>query len=335
MTQAENTVCHTDSGCHSVPLESIPITVDSVFDEATVAEWRLRAPNSKNLSWRLEVLESMSTIGQKETPMGWHTRLRATRRAWGHYLASAQEAGLFAQGHSEDLLARLRSPDDENFRSALAECTSAWYLRDILGFALEARPSGRRGKELEFAATVDDLELHVEVKSPHRARPDSGSWSGDDSDSLKSAMKSAQRQFDDDVSNLLVVVPDLRTDVFDHRGQLVGAFFGETAFTWLIDTRTGQPTGDEGIVFKRDGHFLKKHSRDVAGKQVMSPGYTRIGAVLTIERFAGGDGLAHKALVVHNPMAARRLPEDIWLEAPQFVPRGEKMLWSDESDLFL
>jgi len=315
--------------------DSVAVTLDVVFDEETLADWRSRAPESENVRSRLEVLSSMATIGMTETPIGWHCHLRARRRAWAHYLSGAQAAGLFAKGCSADLLARLRSPKDENFRSALAECTVAWYLRDILGFELGARPSGRDGRELEFSASVDDIEFHVEVKSPHRPRPKSGSWDGDDADLLQSAMKSAQKQFSDDTTNLLVIVPELRTDVFGRRDQLTRAFFGTTAYTWLIDTRTGKPTGDEGIKFKNDGHFLKKHSREVGGKRVMSPGYTRIGGVLTIERFAEGDGLVHKALVVHNPMAARRLPEDLWLEAPQFIPRGDTMVWSDKSDPFV
>ena len=330
MTTTENMTSLGESGCS----DSSAVTLEFVFNESTIAEWKLRASKSKNLKWRLDVLESMSTIGQKESPLGWHSRLRATRLIWGHYLAGAEAAGLFQEGCTADMLARLRSADDENFRSALAECAAAWYLRDVLGFALEARPCGRNARQLEFVASVEDLEFHVEVKSPHRARPESGSWSGDDSDLLQSAMKSAEKQFDNDVANLLVIVPDLRTDVFDNRRQVVSAFFGETAFAWLIDTRTGEATGDEGISYKHDGHFLKRHSRLVEGRKVMSPGYTRIGAVLTIERRSGGDGLIHEALVIHNPKAARPLPESIWLEAPQFVARGNMMVWSDEMDPF-
>src|SRR5262245_16432682 len=97
---------------------------------------RLRsAPQTKALKYRVLVITLERPIQVPWIP--------AHRAAWMAYLDAAATCGLLADPHAKDLVARLTSVDDEQFRSAMAECQAAWYLTKKLGLDATARPPGK------------------------------------------------------------------------------------------------------------------------------------------------------------------------------------------------
>jgi hypothetical protein len=291
----------------------------------------IASPN-KQLLQRLEILEAS---GPEPTDPIWQERLshwRKRKAAWETYLTAALAIGLFKGSQGRDLRARLRSPDEENFRSAMAECMAAWFLAGRLGLGLDSRPQGRKGRPLEFLIRLSDGDIYAEVKAPFREIVENVWW-GDDSDLLQKAMKSANKQFQSDARNLLIIVPRLRLNVFSFRGQLTHAFFGDLVTRIPINKRTGEQAGPIRTAFQPSGHFL--NPRLPSGKPYKlngTPRFTRVSAVLCIEETVGEKQIEHEALVVHNPNAALRIPEDLWASIPQFVPRGAEMIWTDGAD---
>ena len=161
-------------------------------------------------------------------------------------------------------------------------------------------------------------------------------FSGNDADALEEAVKAANRQFDEGVANLLVVVPDLRLPVASFRSQITNAFYGEAGMAIPINVRTGGAAGPWRHSFNPSGKFLQTALPD--GRSVKPdgmPGYTRVGGVLSIEEKPGVDQMEHSTILAHNPHASCPLYEADWADIPQFVRRGDDMQWTDGADPFM
>lgn len=81
---------------------------------------------SQELIYRLEILKASGpdpADSSKRTKLCDH---RKRKSAWEAYLFAAFAIGLFDDEDGRDLRARLASTDDNNFRSAMAECMGAW-----------------------------------------------------------------------------------------------------------------------------------------------------------------------------------------------------------------
>ncbi|HNS39459.1 MAG TPA: hypothetical protein PKJ56_04330, partial [Promineifilum sp.] len=213
-------------------------------------------------------------------------------------------------------------------RGGVAECMVAWYLAGRLGLGLSTRPAGKPGKRLEFAINAEPASIHVEVKAPYVSPPLSGVFWGDDSDVIETVMTNANKQFEPDHENLLVIVPELRFPLFKYRYPLIRAFIGEQFIVQLIDKRTGGPVGPVREEFKLTGRFTKLDRRRAteSGKAYR---FTRVSAVLVIEQRLGGKMIEHDVLLLHNPNAERPLRDDIWADTPQCKACGDSMSWSD------
>jgi hypothetical protein len=249
--------------------------------------------------------------------------LEAQRSAWSDYVNAAHACGLFEEPHGADLVSRLRGVDDENFRSAIAECQGAWYLGRKLGLEVSARPVGKGSSELEFLLKLPDGEVHVEVKSPLREAISAGSV--DDSDILDRCLADASRQFKKETRNLLMLVGRLTLGVSIRR-FFVKAFYADQR--WEIVRETSEFRTE----FDPTGRFLKVWPGEAG------PRHTRVSGVLYVEENIRshdlGDGswnfrAEHDALMMHNPSALHSLPEESWGDCPQLVSRGDVMQWTD------
>jgi hypothetical protein len=306
-----------------------------IFAEVFPPEVReiFRASESKEVLLRLEIIEACGPEPSDSFKQGHLRNLRKRKAAWETYLRAAFVIGLFHGPSGKDLLSRLRSTNEANFRSGMAECMVAWFLTGKLGFELEPRPLGKETRTLEFLIKrPDGNNISTEVKAPCRIILDDTRW-GDDSDLLQDALKKANQQFRKGVLNLLAIVPSFSYPIYYNRRQLTRAFFGNSAIEIPIDERTIGPTGPIKTVFIPSGHFFE--SRLPSGKPFKpdgSPRFTRISAVLCIEETPQYRGMDHYALLVHNPFAVLHIQEDIWDNIPQFVERSGNMVWTDGAD---
>jgi hypothetical protein len=211
--------------------------------------------------------------------------------------------------------------------------------------------------------SLDGLDVKVEVKAPFRARPESGGWSGGESDKIAEAMKQANKQFGDETPNVLALVPQLRVRMFPDRDDLLRAAFGHTHLVVPID-RDGNRAGPSALEFCPRGNFLN------AIRPGGLPGYRRISAIICIEervaykypsaastQWVDDDEpgfwrayikafdlhesleneawVEHDVLVLHNPNAYRPLPQEPWRAFPQLVVENERMKWTDDQKVIL
>jgi hypothetical protein len=305
-----------------------------VFPAEMLERLRSHAEKNEGVSDRLEILAASGP--EPSDPWKQH-RLRYCRRnkaAWDAYLTGAYAVGLLGSGHADDLLARLRSPSNDSFRAAMAECMAAWFLAGKMSFDVKARPMGRKGHILELQVNLPDRTVYVEVKSPREESSDvidlAVSYSR-----LKRSLEEANKQFRRSVPNLLVIAPDFPIPIFEYRGQLTNALFGHQEIVIPIDRNAGKAAGEPRIEFKASGHLMSRQLP--SGKYYKldrRPRFTRIGAVLTIEEIQREQFIDHEALIVHNPHAPDecRIPETVWHGIPQFVAREGNMQWTDEAD---
>jgi hypothetical protein len=247
----------------------------------------------------------------------------AQRAAWSAYLEAAKACGLLAGQSGTDLIARLTSVDDDQFRSAMAECQAAWYLSSKLGLEVSARPTGKGASELELLVKLTDGDINVEVKSPLRV-PEVGVHTLDDSDILDRCLADASKQLRKDTRNLVMIVGRLTLGVHARR-FFVKAFYAEER--WVFN----KVTREASIEFDNPGRFLKVWPGE------NGPRHTRVGGVLFVqERLHGtelpggeiGHAATSDALMMHNPCALKALPESIW-DCPEVVLRGDELMWTD------
>jgi hypothetical protein len=215
----------------------------------------------------------------------------------------------------------------------MSECLAAWYLAGKRKLPVEPAPEGRPGHPLEFVVNLADGGINAEVKAPYRPIT-STFWWGDDADALQSVLHSANKQFASGQRNLLIVVPQLRIDVFgSFRTPIERAFIGETVIQIPIDTRTGGPAGPTTFPFKPSGDFAKKWRSGPPDSRQDTPRFTRVGAALFLGEYVDGREVKHHALVVRNPNAAVALPNDLWEGIPEFSCQQGQWRWSDHAEL--
>lgn len=296
----------------------------TVFTPEVLARLRAVSNPSTFLKIRLAVLEASGEEGGNRHRCLPLRRLKQIKAAWECYLDAAIGRRLL----DPDLCARLTSEDDNNFRGSMAECMTAWYLAGPLGLDFSTRPPGKPGRHLEFAIKTEISPIHVEVKAPFVPLPSEGFYWGDDSDVLEAALANANKQFDSRNTNLLVIAPELRIPLFDHRYPLVRAFIGDQFIVQPIDRHTGGPAGPARNEFRAVGRFTRYDTKR-ASEGGTAYRYTRVSAVLVIEQRPGANMIEHGVLLLHNPNAEHPLRDDIWKEIPQCKTFGDAMGWSD------
>lgn len=294
--------------------------------------------------------------------------LRAEKASWEAYLFTAYSCGMFKGDKGKDLYARLRGKDEDCFRSAMSECLACWFWAARMRMPVNPNAPGRNGKNLEMGVMVNESEVGVEVKAPQRDRVLNGVSFGDDSDIIAELMNNASKKFEESRSNLLLLVPRLRCQLFTQRRDLLKAAFGESKITWPVNMETGEG-GPTEMVFFPEGKFLK--TQRPGGRNLKHdglPGNRRISAILVIEEvwterypFPNPFDLLdetrsqdwpawerqrelhwsdqncvwvdHKVLVVHNPHAYHPVSHDAFARFPQLVPVGDIMKWTDGAEV--
>ncbi len=282
---------------------------------------------------------------------------RAQKAAWHAYLYTVFACGMFEGERGAELRGRLTSANDDDFRSAMAECMVCWYFAGKLRLKVYPSKSGRTGRDLDLGVELPDGLAGVEVKAPYRALPEGQIHWGDDSDALQQCMDAANKQFTDDCPNILFLVPYLRNQsLAEWRLPLVKAFYGQEKLTFTVDIRTGSAVGPAENRFFPDGKFLSRQKPGGGSlKRDWTPAFTRISAVVCVQerrvqvpsgRRVWHEGLGryfspvesvyidHDCLVMHNPHAQYRISADLWSDCVQFVETDGAMRWNDGRDLY-
>ena len=308
---------------------SVHDILNSVLDEGVIERLKTVAQPTEQLKHRIEIL----TASVSKVPK---SSLHAWKRAWADYVAAGSTCGMFDGDDGNELLSRLRGSDDDGFRSAIAECFACWFFAKRLQLPLFPRPHGRPGRRLEFEVRLPTGPACVEVKAPYRKPPQTRVWSGDDADKLANCLNEANKQFAKDATNILVIVPRLRTSVCAARYQLVRAFLGETKITVPIDTDSGASVGPAEAKFFQEGKFLKLY-RDKGGCYDLTPRFTRVGAVVCIEDYISISEplkVVHSAVVLINPFADKSIERGVFSPYPHIPAEDNSLQWSDGRDLF-
>lgn len=343
-----------------------------VFTYQVLDSWRGSQAPSQELVFRLRVVEACGPYPCDPKKADSLRSLRALKAAWEAYLCAAFASGMFVGEKGKDLLGRLRGVDDDGFRSAMAECMACWFFSGRMKLPIDPYAPGRGAKNLEMRIITEDGGIGVEVKAPFREAPmlapgrSTGCWVGDDAEKIAQCLEAANRQFDKNSRNLLVIAPRLLMRMFFERHDLVKAIYGESKIVVPINNQTGEP-GPTGVEFFPDGKFL--NTTRPGGKPMKAdglPGYRRISAVVTIEEkivekhpypssfaFLDREHLAeiwpmwkrenrlhystdnmkwveHDVLVLHNPFAYHPVSPEMWERFPQFVEVDGEMRWTNE-----
>ncbi len=343
-----------------------------VFTSHVLNAWCRASAFSDQLKFRLRVVEACGPYPSDPSEADKLRSYRAFKAAWETYLYAAFACGMFAGEKGRDLLGRLRGVDDDGFRSAMAECMACWFFSGRMNLPVDANASGRGSRNLEMWIATKAGRIGVEVKAPlreaptHAPRRSTGCWVGDDADKITQCLKSANRQFDTNSRNLLVIAPRLRMRMFSQRHDLVKAIYGESKIVVPINIQTGEP-GPTGVEFFPDGKFF--NTARPGGKPLKAdglPGYRRISAVVTIEekiveKHPYPSPLAlldkehlgeiwpkwkrenrlhystdnkkwfeHDVLLLHNPFAYHPFSPEMFERFPQFVEVDGEMRWTDE-----
>src|SRR4051812_47596953 len=91
-------------------------SIDLVYPRSVREDLHSAAKRSKWLAYRLAIIEAH---GPPPADPNWQRRLAIFRRqkaAWEMYFDAARVVGLFEGPYGRDLLARLRSDEEDNFR---------------------------------------------------------------------------------------------------------------------------------------------------------------------------------------------------------------------------
>jgi hypothetical protein len=187
-------------------------------------------------------------------------------------------------------------------------------------------------------------------------------------------LEAANKQFDDQGTNILVIVPRLRLPMYGSRRDLIKAAYGESVIAFDVNPEAGR-LENHRWVFAQRGKFL--NTKLPGGRPIKPdglPAYRRIGAVLSIEEverekyrcpmdvavaaslvkegrsewnrifkelrdlYFSRDNqirMDHAVLVLHNPNAYEPLDEDLFAEFPQLVVRDDGMVWTDGYEGFV
>jgi hypothetical protein len=226
--------------------------LDPLFRADALQRLRKQQNPSPTLTRRIDILTAVETSGAELSVRTWQRILIAHRRAWADYVTCMKEAGFL----DADVIARLTGPDDDGFRSAMAECMTCHFLRCVLGLAVFGRHEGRPGSLIDFSVKRPDGDLSVEVKSPFAEKPAGAYW-GDHSHILTPVLDIANKQFAEGRRNVLVLAPLVEWPVLHGRMPYVSAFFGEEKIVFQVDKATGRMAGEPHAQFITAGKFLK------------------------------------------------------------------------------
>lgn len=312
--------------------------LESVFLPTVIARLDKHAMSSSRdeLKSRIQTLGATRISMDSQLPFQFAIRPLLRKIAWDTYVSSAAKLGMLEGIHGSDIVARLRSPEPDAFRGAMAECFCAWFLASRHGFSIKPKPNGGKKSVLEFLAEKDGLSICVEVKAPYRQRR-GAVWRGNDADLLESCLIDANKQFRDNSTNLLVIVPDVTPAISTDRYQILEAFYGREVIVVPVDREnSGRPVSDETHTeFRPVGRLIRP------GKADRTPAYTRVSSIIILEDHLveapahGPRGQWRDArtepyeLILHNPNAKRRVPPDAFPGAIQFIEENRNMRWTD------
>lgn len=336
--------------------------LERVYDAATLANYveylavKPPPPEASHVRWRLDVLTAHGSAPSDPDAARQLKRRRARRAAFETYVEAANLCGLL----DANMVGRLRSVEERNFRSALSECVACWVFAGMLGYGVSPREGGGRpGKQLEFAVTAPADSFVVEVKAPTVERPAGNSWSGDDAHVLEAALKDAASQFGKGTKNVLVIAPSLRTSVWSDRDQLVKALIGEPVVIVHVPLDSAS-RGYSKPGFAPRGRLVRPGKMGPDGTRL--PAHTRVSTVMVVEvveaeraeleplpaesverqlaewvrrRFSEENAFwpAHRVLVVHNPNADMPISSETFARFPQLVKISETdMAWTDRNE---
>ncbi len=298
--------------------------LEEIFTADVIERLKRHPAPSTTLTRRIDILTGTETPDADRDTQNWNLILCARKAAWNKYLSAMRGAGLL----DDDVRARLTDTDDDNFRSALAECLTCHFLARVLGLDIFGRHEGRPGTALDFGVRHAGGDVSVEVKSPYAEKP-AGSYWGDHSDILEPVLDVANKQFLEGRRNVLALVPLVDFPVLAGRKPYVKAFFGEPKIVFTIDKRTGRAIGEPETRFITEGKFLKLWPE---------PRFTRTGAVIAIRENVVEDGFLeedfepHAELrwfALHNPHCPNPVPVDLWGSCAQLVRDGDVIRWTD------
>lgn len=269
------------------------VFLGAVFTREVMNGLRRRS-SSPGLCRRLEILTARGPDTDSLNP--WvHDQIRrdrARRAAWDTYVEAAYVAGLFDGERGRELLGNLRSPEEDQFRAAMAECHVAWLLAGP--FRLQVRPpeSGRNGTLLDLLAIAEDADLHIEVKAPRVSElgyPEISQQAhfvdfDSPSSKLGRVLSNANRKFEEGRLNLLLLVPELDL-IFtsESRRLLLQAFVGHPVIAYDFDAAQGRLVGEPRDELVGDGSLLKLAPRAQATSEGLLPRYTRVSAIMWVE----------------------------------------------------
>jgi hypothetical protein len=172
-------------------------------------------------------------------------------------------------------------------------------------------------KQIEFMASGFGVGACVEVKS---------------ADDLDGCLRKAAEQFEPGTPNILAIASRHRMiPVASHRDQLTRALIGQD----LIVLTSNKVTGEVRWARRElvlDGPLTRPMP------PVGAPNFTRVSAVVCIEPSAletadpwesQEQDYRHNILVLPNPYASDKLPDEYWSDCPRLIWDDEKAYWSD------
>jgi hypothetical protein len=283
---------------------------------------------SDTLRMRVETLTACGPACSTDPRVIHNVRwLRAQRAAWEAYVSAAFACGLMEGERGVDLRQRLTDTDDDNFRGAMAECMTCWFLGGKLRLHVQPTAVGRPGKAPDFSIVTDREAIPVEVKAPYVPMPQATVWCGDNADVLARTLDQANQQFAVGHANVLVIVTNSDNPLFGGRDELIKAFFGEDTYQITYNRQTGE-TVDERSVFSPRGKFLKLWGNS-------TPRFTRTAAVVRLREASrterGQSWIEPEWVVLHNPFCPNPVRPNLWGDRPQLVVDGDVMRWTDGS----
>jgi hypothetical protein len=224
--------------------------------------------------------------------------------------------------------ARLIGDDDNGFRSAMAECCTAWYFVHRRRAKVAPNTASKATKNFDLVIRRGNLTVHAEVKAPYVPLLNNFG-SGDDARVLQKCVEDAGTQFRKGQANVVVLVPLLRTPISLDRGQLLKATIGEPALQIFVSLDGSKPPPPAPTFLQR-GKLAKLWP---AGGGAFRTDLTRVSAVMAIEKrrveSARGPRLVPVVVVIHNPFAAYPLAPTFFGEVPQWIAQDGTMHWSD------
>lgn len=245
-----------------------------IFADEVLAAWREEFAFPP-LRERLDVLAATGPFPSELGPRLRVRELRCRRAAWETYVDAAQALDVMHFGR----LARLRASDDEEFRTAMAECLTAWFFAGPLKWQVMPQPLAT-GRPLEMRIPGRKAEVEVAVRVPFLGRPVRRIASVDDLDLLLHEVRSASHQFSDGGPNLLVIAPGLSSSApgLPERMRLLRAVRQNRPSLWRPDFATFGALGPPLPTPLSDGRFLKQWA-----ERGWLPDRARVSAIIYIE----------------------------------------------------